>query len=101
YIRTECLLFPAKGTLGDLGRNTLTKPGVSTVDFSLVRNFKMNESKTAQLRIEMFNALNHTNFGTPSTVVFDGNGNVPSAAGTITSTNTTSRQIQAGLKINF
>jgi hypothetical protein len=101
YVKTQCFLFPAKGTLGNLGRNTLTKPGISTLDFSLVRNFKMAETRIAQLRIEMFNALNHTNFGTPSTVVFDGSGNVPSSAGTIISTSTTSRQIQAGLKINF
>jgi len=101
YIKTECLIFPARGTLGNLGRNTLTKPGLSTVDFSIVRNFKLSDRTTSQLRIETFNALNHTNFGTPNTLVFDGNGNVPSAAGTITSTNTTSRQIQAGLKINF
>lgn len=101
YIKTECLLFPAKGTLGDLGRNTLTRPGISTVDFSLVRNFKFHEAVTTQFRLEMFNALNHTNFSVPNTTVFDANGNVPSAAGTITSTSTTSRQIQAGLKINF
>jgi hypothetical protein len=101
YIKTECLLFPAKGTLGGLGRNTLTKPGVSTVDFSLVRNFKPTETVTSQLRVEMFNALNQTNFGTPNTVVFDSVGNIPSAAGRITSTSTTSRQIQFGLKLTF
>jgi hypothetical protein len=101
FKKTECLLFPAKGTLGGLGRNTLTKPGISTVDFSLVRNFKPAETVTSQLRVEMFNALNHTNLGTPNTVVFDNVGNVPSAAGRITSTATTSRQIQVGLKITF
>jgi hypothetical protein len=101
YVKTECLLFPAKGTLGNLGRNTLTKPGISTIDFSLVRNFTPAEGVTSQLRVEMFNALNHTNFGTPNTTVFDSAGNVPSTAGRITSTSTTSRQIQFGLKITF
>ena len=101
YIKTECLLFPARGTLGGLGRNTLTKPGISTIDFSLVRNFKPTETVTSQLRVEMFNALNHTNLGTPNTTVFDSAGNVPSTAGRITSTSTTSRQIQFGLKFMF
>jgi hypothetical protein len=101
FVKTECLLFPAKGTLGNLGRNTLTKPGISNLDFSLFKNFKPSESVSTQLRVELFNALNHTNFGTPNTVVFDSAGRVPSAAGRITSTSTDSRRIQVGLKVNF
>jgi hypothetical protein len=54
-----------------------------------------------QFRLEVFNATNHTNFAVPNSVVFDSAGNIPSAAGKITSTSTDSRRIQVGLKITF
>jgi len=101
YIKTECFSFPAKGTLGNVGRNTLTRPGISTVDLSLFKNFSRHETMKTQLRVEVFNALNHANFAVPSSVVFDSAGNVPSAAGKITSTTTDSRRIQFGLKTSF
>jgi hypothetical protein len=34
YIRTECFSWPALGTLGNLGRNTLRGPGLVTLRFS-------------------------------------------------------------------
>lgn len=101
YVKTQCLLFPARGTLGNLGRNTLTRPGISNLDFSIFKDFRHSETTTTQLRVEFFNALNRTNFGVPNTTVFDSAGRVPSAAGRITSTSTDSRRIQFGIKINF
>jgi hypothetical protein len=101
YIKTECFAFPDKGTLGNVGRNTLTRPGVTTLDMSLFKNFQVTERVKTQFRMEAFNALNHTNFGLPSPVIFDSAGNVPSAAGKITSTSTDSRRIQFGLKVSF
>ncbi len=52
------------------------------------------------LRAEFFNVLNHANFASPNTTVF-ANGAVSASAGLITSTVTTSRQIQFGLKLIF
>jgi hypothetical protein len=101
YIKTECFSFPAKGTLGNVGRNTLTRPGISTVDLSLFKNFSGRENMKTQFRMEVFNALNHTNFAVPNSVIFDSAGSVPSAAGKITSTTTDSRRIQFGLKMSF
>jgi len=101
YIKTECFAFPAKGTLGNVGRNTLTRPGITTMDFSLFKNFQTTENVKTQFRMEAFNVLNHTNFGVPNGVIFDSAGNVPSAAGKITSTSTDSRRIQVGLKVSF
>jgi hypothetical protein len=51
--------------------------------------------------MEVFNALNHSNFNPPTAnyVIFDGNGVVIPGAGQITSTATTSRQIQFALKL--
>ncbi|MEX2300567.1 MAG: TonB-dependent receptor [Bryobacterales bacterium] len=101
YIKTECFGFPAQYTLGNLGRNTLTVPGLSNLDFSLFKNIRFNERFTSQLRFEFFNAFNHTNFDDPETVIFDRQGRNPSDAGLITSTRTPGRRIQVGLKLHF
>jgi hypothetical protein len=101
YIKAECLGFPAPNTLGNLGRNTLTAPGIQNVDFSLFRNLRFTERFGGQLRLELFNALNHTNFSAPNFVIFDRQGKVTAASGIITSTATESRRIQLGMKINF
>jgi hypothetical protein len=92
--------LPTVRTWGNLGRGTLRGPGLETVDISLIKNTSLTERLGLQFRAEAFNALNHTNFGPPNSIVFSGNGISPSA-GLITTTATTSRQIQFGLKILY
>jgi hypothetical protein len=101
YIRTQCFSFPAARTLGNLGRNTMSSPGLSNLDFSLFKAFRISERINSQFRIELFNALNRANFGTPVIVVFNNQGAVPANAGQIRSTATESRRIQVGLKFDF
>jgi outer membrane receptor protein involved in Fe transport len=40
-------------------------PGLWNVDFSLAKNFSLQETLRLQFRVDMFNALNHTNLGNP------------------------------------
>jgi len=47
---------------GTLGRNALRLPGFWEVDLSLAKNFAVTERFHVQLRADLFNALNHTNF---------------------------------------
>ncbi|HEV2423757.1 MAG TPA: TonB-dependent receptor [Terriglobia bacterium] len=56
---------PAQFTYGNAGRNTLTGPGEATWDFSLIRDFRLAESKKLEFRAEMFNLLNQPNFSLP------------------------------------
>ena len=42
-------------------------PGVFNLDFSLMKEFKIKESKQLELRVETFNTLNHFNPNNPST----------------------------------
>ena len=84
------------GYFGNLGRNTLIAPGVREVDFSLAKITRITESTSAQLRLDIFNIANHTNFGFPNASLAAG-----SAEGKITSTATTSRQIQLSAKFIF
>ena len=44
----------------------MTGPGLADWDFSLIRNFKLGESKTLQFRAEMFNIFNRPNFALPN-----------------------------------
>jgi hypothetical protein len=51
---------------GDLGRNALRGFGHSHWDFAVHREFPIHESLKLQFRAEMFNVVNHPNFGPPS-----------------------------------
>ena len=105
YIKTQCFAFPNPSTrFGDAGRNILIGPGILNLDTSLIRNLGGSEKFHAQFRAEFFNVLNHTNFASPvvptnNTSLFGANGAPISSAGVLTSTTTTSRQIQFGLKL--
>jgi Carboxypeptidase regulatory-like domain/TonB-dependent Receptor Plug Domain len=105
YIKTQCFAFPNPSTrFGDAGRNILIGPGILNLDTSLVRNIGGSEKFHVQFRAEFFNVLNHTNFASPvvttnNTSLFGANGAPISSAGVLTSTTTTSRQIQFGLKL--
>jgi hypothetical protein len=100
------------GTLGNIARGFLRGPGLSNWDFSLVKDTAMpfiSEQARLQFRAEVFNILNHANFGMPVGSVFSGStkdlgsySEAPSAtAGQITNTSTASRQIQLALKFIF
>ena len=86
------------GFYGNLGRDTLNGPGLATWDFSTLKNTSVSERLTIQFRAEIFNLLNRANFNTPNLIVFTPTG-VSGTAGAITSTSTTSRQVQFALKL--
>jgi hypothetical protein len=51
---------------GTLGRNALRGFGATQWDFAVHRDFAIRESLKLQFRAEMFNVLNHPNFGSPN-----------------------------------
>jgi hypothetical protein len=100
WFNPNAFVLPAFGTYGNLGRGTYDGPGLADLDLSLLKDTRVKERARLQFRAEFFNALNHTNLGTPNATVFS-NGAISSSAGVITATATTSRQIQFGLKLVF
>ena len=61
-------LDPATGlpvSQGNLPRNALRGFGATQWDFAVHREFPLHESLKLQFRAEMFNVLNHPNFGPP------------------------------------
>ncbi len=89
---------PNSGFYGNLGRDTLIGPGLATWDFSVLKDTSIRERLHVQFRAEIFNLLNRANFNTPNLIVFTPSG-VSGTAGAITSTSTSSRQVQFGLKL--
>jgi hypothetical protein len=78
-----------------VGRNSVYGPGLQTLDVALVRSFHFTERANFQFRAEAFNALNHTNLGTPNRFV-----NTPQF-GTITMAMTPGREIQLSARVSF
>jgi len=95
WFNTAAFSLQPVNFFGDAGRNTIKGPGVTQLDFSMFKNFLFSETKRLQFRAEIFNIMNHPNFALPDVTI---NG---ASVGKITSTNTTSRQIQLGMKLNF
>jgi hypothetical protein len=82
------------GRFGNAGRNIVRGPGISNVDLSLLKNFKMTERAEMQFRAECFNIANHANLGLPVNDVASANfGRVLDSA--------PPRLFQFGLKLLF
>jgi hypothetical protein len=52
----------AQGHFGSSGEGNILSPGFEKVDLGLMKNFRITESTSLQLRAESFNVFNHTNF---------------------------------------
>jgi Carboxypeptidase regulatory-like domain/TonB-dependent Receptor Plug Domain len=127
YIKTQCFAVPTAPSAafyaancdptvgafpqcfnlrGNSGRNIMTGPGTSNLDFSAFKNNyikRVSENFNVQFRAEFFNILNHANFAVPvtpnNTDIFDSTGASTGVAGLLTSTTTDARQIQFALKV--
>jgi hypothetical protein len=98
------------GNYGNVGRNTVTSPGILDWDFSAFKNFNFTERAYLQFRLECFNCANHPNFGDPGQTLaqnrVDSSGNPIPGTGTfgrITSTRPgiDMRELQFSLKFIF
>lgn len=96
---------PDPGYLGNLGRNTIIGPGLVSFDASLVKKLRprwLPEGSSVDLRLEVFNVLNHTNFDLPASERMEGinAGAAREDFARITSAGP-SREIQLGVKLRF
>jgi hypothetical protein len=88
---------------GNAGRNTYIDRG-SLLGIFPCWDTKIRENLHLQFRAEIFNLLNHANFNTPNLIVFTpptatNPSGLSGTAGVISSTSTSSRQVQFGLKL--
>jgi hypothetical protein len=97
---------PVDGNLGNTGKGILRGPGLVNFNTSLFKNFKIDEHKNIQFRLETFNTANHTEWYGVNTSVSASNPGQPvtqSTRGTSGQVTTTrdARNIQLSLKLYF
>ena len=95
WFNTDAFVTQPLGTHGNVGRNTVTLPGLIQLDFSVHKQFQIVENQALQFRFEAFNLLNHPNWGKPDIT------RTSPAFGKIRSTRTNMREIQVALKYMF
>jgi trimeric autotransporter adhesin len=72
---------PMPGTFGDAGRNTITGPGLVSLNLGFGRSFQFGDSRRRlELRFEGSNVLNHVNYTSINTVVNATNYGLPVSA---------------------
>ena len=65
----DTTVFTPVPQFGNLGRNIVTGPGFDNTDFSIMKRIEFGDRLHIDLRAEVFDLLNHANFGQPSNVV--------------------------------
>jgi hypothetical protein len=94
-------VFTPVTRFGNLGRNVIVGPGFNNMDFSVRKRTRIGDRLHIDLRAEVFDLLNHANFGQPGNVVGS------PAFGRIVNTrfptgeSGSSRQIQLGVKLRL
>lgn len=86
---------------GNSRRNSLQGPGTKNIDFSVFKTVPLKETRVLQLRGEIFNLFNTPQFNNPNTTVGATNFGTISSAGSPTTLQRVSRQIQLAAKISF
>jgi Carboxypeptidase regulatory-like domain/TonB dependent receptor len=105
FANPSVFAFPGAGTavthFGNLSRNAVTGPDFINADFSVIKNTKITETTNLQFRADMFDVLNHPNFGNPGRVLGTSTFGVVSNTRAPTGDFGSSRQIQFALKLQF
>jgi hypothetical protein len=87
--------IPANFTYGNSGVDILREDRFKNLDLSLFKQFRIGDRGQLQFRAEAFNLTNSPSFSAPGTNVDVASG------GVVTSTISTPRNVQFGLKLNF
>jgi hypothetical protein len=100
YLNTASFVMAALGAFGNEGRNAFYGPGKWNFDASFFKLTPVTEHAKLEYRFEAFNALNHPQFGDPSTNFSARTfGRITTVA--TASTATGARVLQMGLKLMF
>ena len=89
-------------SLGNLGKNTMTGPGVNNWDLSLYKDMRFSERVTGQFRIETYNTFNHTQFSAvDQTLRFDPAGKQANPLFDLPTTARPARRLALGIRLRF
>jgi hypothetical protein len=97
WFNTSCFANVPAGlnVVGNESRNIINGPPTTRFDATLHKYIRLSESKSVELRLEVFNLFNHTNFTTLALSIA-----TPSTFGSVTGVRDP-RQLQLGMKFIF
>jgi hypothetical protein len=111
YFDPSAFVLQPAGFYGNAPRNYLAGPSLENWDVSIIKNTPLGDRVDLQLRLDVFNLFNHTNFSVPTgpgRLAFLGATPGPGAegipnpvAGRIFKTVTPARQLQLAAKVSF
>jgi len=102
-VNVNCFARPTQlGDIGNTPRNSLRMPSIFNNDVALFKNIPMGEHRALQLRWEVYNVFNHTNFrDIDAGLVFDVNGKQTNTRFGAPTAARTPRVMQAAIKFTF
>jgi hypothetical protein len=103
FFNTQAFARPARGTFGNAPVDVIRGPGINNWDVSISKRWNLgSEKRRLQLRVEMYNAWNHTQFSALDTTArFAPDGSQTNARfGQLTAAYP-GRQVQIGLRFMF
>jgi hypothetical protein len=75
YFNTDAFRLPAVGTFGNAAKTVIRGPGTNNWDMAVYKRFPLRERAKLELRCELYNAFNHTQFSAVDTAArFDPTG---------------------------
>jgi Carboxypeptidase regulatory-like domain/TonB dependent receptor len=106
WINPAAFAVPANGTWGDSPRNAARGPGAWQIDMGMAKQIPFTERVNLQLRTEVFNILNHPQYGLPNaTILVNGFGSITNTVNTTTPVSPvgegTPRQFQFAIHLRF
>jgi len=102
-VNVNCFARPTRlGDIGNTPRNSLRMPSIFNNDVALFKNIPMGEHRSLQLRWEVYNVFNHTNFrDIDAGLVFDATGKQTNTRFGAPTAARTPRVMQAAIKFSF
>jgi hypothetical protein len=94
YFKTTAFAKETLGVYGNSPRRFFHGPGINSTDLAILRDIRIKESHTLQVRAEAFNAFNHTQFNNP-------NGSINSSAFGLVTSAVNPRVYQFAAKYRF
>jgi carboxypeptidase family protein/TonB-dependent receptor-like protein len=102
YFDTAVFARPAQGSIGNAPRDVIRGPGINNWDVSVFKHIPIRERASFQLRWEMYNAFNHTQFeGVDTGTRFDTTGRQTNTRFGALISNRDARRMQASLRFVF
>jgi len=99
YFNPDAFALEPIGTIGNAGRNNFHGPGINNTDLALSKEVRFSETRSLELRLEAFNAFNHTQFRFSSNIIAFSD--IESSTFGRVTTAAQGRVVQLGAKIYF